>query len=132
MVCYDDAPRRMCDPAHFSFSTSRIANPAGRKRKPPTIQCLRLLALAAGCVFSASNEAGVSYVGQRLRPLNPLTGGQPVALDTLTGPLAAINVGLESFADSLKDQGAEVVWVDWRPPAGGNERLPALLARMRG
>ncbi len=87
---------------------------------------------AAGVRVFTSNEAGVSYVGQRLQPLNPLTEGQPVALETLTGPLAAINVGLESFADSLKDQGAEVVWVDWRPPAGGNEKLAALLARMRG
>jgi len=88
---------------------------------------------AAGVRVFISNEAGISYVGRRLQPLNPLTAGQPVALETLTaGPLAAINVGLESFTDSLKDQGAEVVWVDWRPPAGGNEKLAALLARMRG
>ncbi len=87
---------------------------------------------AAGVQVFTSNQAGIEYVGRRLQPLNPLTEGQPVALETLTGPLAAINVGLESFADSLKEQGAEVVWVDWRPPAGGNERLAALLARMRG
>jgi FdrA protein len=87
---------------------------------------------AAGVTVFTSNQAGIEYVGRRLQPLNPLTEGQPVALETLTGPLAAINVGLESFAESLKDQGAEVVWVDWRPPAGGNERLAAILARMRG
>ena len=44
---------------------------------------------------------------------------------------AAINVGLESFTDSLRDQGAEVVQVDWRPPAGGDERLASLLTRLR-
>ncbi len=44
---------------------------------------------------------------------------------------AAINVGLESFTDSLRDQGAEVVHVDWRPPAGGDERLASLLTRLR-
>jgi len=87
---------------------------------------------AAGVKVFTSNQAGVEYVGRRLQPLNPLSPGQPVALETLNGPLAAINVGLESFAESLKDQGAEVVWVDWRPPAGGNERLAAILARMRG
>jgi FdrA protein len=46
-------------------------------------------------------------------------------------PLAAINVGLESFHDSLISQGARAVQVDWRPPAGGNEKLAALLARMK-
>ena len=44
---------------------------------------------------------------------------------------AAINIGLESFTDSLRDQGAEVVQVDWRPPAGGDERLANLLTRLR-
>jgi FdrA protein len=47
-------------------------------------------------------------------------------------PLAAINVGLESFTESLMAQDAAVIQVDWRPPAGGNERLMAILERMRG
>ncbi|MEZ4558229.1 MAG: hypothetical protein R2854_17635 [Caldilineaceae bacterium] len=46
-------------------------------------------------------------------------------------PLAAVNVGLESFTASLEAQGAGVVQVDWRPPAGGNERLAGILARMK-
>jgi FdrA protein len=45
--------------------------------------------------------------------------------------LAGINVGLESFAESLVAQGAESVQVDWRPPAGGNEKLMAILERMK-
>ena len=55
----------------------------------------------------------------------------PVDLETLKQPLAAINVGLESFFDSLISQGAQAVQVDWRPPAGGNERLASLLAKMK-
>ena len=55
----------------------------------------------------------------------------PVALDCLTRPVAAINVGLESFYESLVSQGASAVQVDWRPPAGGNEKLASLLARMK-
>ncbi len=46
-------------------------------------------------------------------------------------PFTAINVGLESFSDSLRAQGAEVVQLDWRPPAGGDEKLANLLARLR-
>jgi len=50
---------------------------------------------------------------------------------TFTPPLAAINIGLESFHDGLVAQGAAVVQVDWRPPAGGNERLAGILDRLR-
>ena len=55
----------------------------------------------------------------------------PVDLDLLTAPVAAVNVGLESFAASLEDQGAEAVHVDWHPPAGGDDRLLAILDKLR-
>ena len=56
---------------------------------------------------------------------------KPVDLQALKKPLAGINVGLESFADSLTEQGAQVVHVDWKPVAGSNERLVSILERMR-
>jgi FdrA protein len=59
------------------------------------------------------------------------SGDNPVNLEQLKLPLAAINVGLESFYDSLISQGAQAVHVEWRPPAGGNEKLAALLAKMK-
>lgn len=58
--------------------------------------------------------------------------GSPVPLSVLHAPLAAVNVGLESFCDSLLAQGAAAVQVEWRPPAGGDERLAGILARMKG
>jgi FdrA protein len=45
--------------------------------------------------------------------------------------MAGLNVGLESFAHSLRDQGAQAVHVDWKPVAGSNERLASILERMR-
>lgn len=56
---------------------------------------------------------------------------RPVPLDALAAPFAAVNVGLEAFHDALVAQGAEVIHVDWRPPAGGDERLAAILARLK-
>ena len=53
-----------------------------------------------------------------------------VNLEYLSQPFAAINVGLESFYESLSSQGAQAIQVDWRPPAGGNEKLAALLQKM--
>ncbi len=46
--------------------------------------------------------------------------------------LKAVNVGLESFKDALKDAGFQAVQVEWKPPAGGNEKvLAALRALMK-
>jgi hypothetical protein len=48
--------------------------------------------------------------------------------DLFAGPLRVVNLGLELFAESLEADGVSVVHVDWRPPAGGDLRLVALLA----
>ena len=49
----------------------------------------------------------------------------------LKKPLEAINVGLESFHLNLKDQGVPSVHLDWKPEAGGNEKLIGILERMK-
>lgn len=43
--------------------------------------------------------------------------------DLFGQPLKAVNVGLESFAESLEDQGTPVQHVDWRPPLEGYVEL---------
>jgi FdrA protein len=43
-----------------------------------------------------------------------------------------IDLGVEVFHASLLAQGAEALHVDWRPPAGGDQRLAAILARLKG
>ncbi|MDQ7829390.1 MAG: acyl-CoA synthetase FdrA [Armatimonadota bacterium] len=48
----------------------------------------------------------------------------------LQGPPAVVNVGLGLFAESLARQGARVIDLDWRPPAGGRERWLELLDRL--
>ena len=55
---------------------------------------------------------------------------QPIPAEVLTEPFTAINAGLESFSESLAGQGAAVVQLDWRPPAGGNEKLAGILAKL--
>jgi hypothetical protein len=42
-----------------------------------------------------------------------------------------VNVGLEVFADTLHARrGSRWIHVDWRPPAGGDLRLAAMLAAL--
>jgi FdrA protein len=91
----------------------------------------------AGVVVDTSNESSVRYVGQLLRALDPEKSQMSeestrnVELAVLKQPLAAINIGLETFKDSLENQHAQVIQVDWRPPASGNEKLMAILNRMK-
>jgi FdrA protein len=90
---------------------------------------LERLAAAGARVFrtvDAAVEAAVGLLGARGG-----FEGPPVPLEAVRPPLAAVNVGLESFYDSLVAQGAPAVQVDWRPPAGGDERLAGILARMK-
>lgn len=91
----------------------------------------------AGAWVDTSNEVVVRRIGRILRALAERNAeamaatGKPVDLATLKKPMEAINVGLESFAENLKDQGAPYVHVEWKPPAGGNEKLMGILERMK-
>ena len=91
----------------------------------------------AGAVVDTSNERAVDYAGRLLKALNPDTKHGDSAtfvnvdMALLNQPLAAINVGLESFSESLNMQNAQVIQVDWRPPASGDERIMAILERMK-
>jgi FdrA protein len=45
--------------------------------------------------------------------------------------LKVINMGLESFHKDLKSQDVDSIQMNWRPTAGGNEKMMALLARLK-
>ncbi len=91
----------------------------------------------AGAWVDTSNEVVVRRAGRILRALaergtveaKPI--GKPVDLDTIKREMQAINVGLESFSENLKLQEAPHVQVEWKPPAGGNERLMNILEKMK-
>ena len=90
----------------------------------------------AGAVVATSNDVAARRVGRLLRTLNQTgqAAQSPFAevdLSAIKQPLAAINIGVDSFTESLVAQAAEVIHVDWRPAAGGNEKLMDILARMK-
>ena len=84
---------------------------------------------AGAVVFHTTTDA-IAYVSERLRPSYSYDY-PPLPLTHFSAGLGAINVGLESFYDSLKTQGADAIQIDWRPPAGGDEKLMAILAKMK-
>jgi len=82
----------------------------------------------AGAAVFRTTEELVGFVAQRFTgSVAPL--GVRLELEDLES-ISCINVGLEHFHDSLVAQGTKVVHVEWRPPAGGNERLQAILAKI--
>lgn len=83
--------------------------------------------MAAGVVVYSNVSEALNYVYDRLPPV--ASAYPPISFDT--NGLAAINVGLESFHESIRAQGGTAVHVAWRPPAGGDERLMRILARMK-
>ena len=48
----------------------------------------------------------------------------------LTDDVKVVNVGLEGFVGDLRDCGIAVVHVEWSPPAGGDPKMAALLAKL--
>lgn len=84
---------------------------------------------AGTTIFRTTTEAS-TYIATKLSNAE-LESESPVRLEDLRTPLAAINLGLESFYESITSQGAKCVQVEWRPPAGGNEKMMDILAKMR-
>lgn len=56
--------------------------------------------------------------------------GMTGARRLLAEPVAVVNLGLEGFVDDLRASGAEVIHVDWTPPAGGDARMAAILSKL--
>ena len=48
-------------------------------------------------------------------------------LDLLKGPILAINVGVQDFGETIEQQGVSVIYVEWAPPAGGDQEMIDLL-----
>ncbi len=84
----------------------------------------------SGARIATTVEDLVGLAWKRLGPW-PDAPTAPVPLEAVASPLAAINVGVETFCDSLLAQGISAIHVDWRPPAGGDERLAGILRRMK-
>lgn len=60
-----------------------------------------------------------------------MTEPQSTAL-SLPAQVGVVNVGLSLFADAIGEQGAPVISVDWRVPAGGQPAAVAALSRLYG
>lgn len=44
--------------------------------------------------------------------------------------LVVVNMGLDAFAEALRREEVTVLQMNWRPPAGGDPRLIAMLDKL--
>ncbi len=126
---------------------SIVASVCGTNEDPQDYDAQVQQLVDAGVVVQASNAAAVRLAGLiaeaagskgRPRPATvipapPTTYPLPEAPEIaalLRARPRVINVGLELFAESLRAQGCEVIGVDWRPPAGGKQKLMDLLDKL--
>ncbi|MGH2625320.1 MAG: acyl-CoA synthetase FdrA, partial [Anaerolineales bacterium] len=98
----------------------------GTDEDPQDLDRQRRLLSEAGAEIFETSSGLAEFAASRA----PAAAEGRSSLARLDPPLRAINVGLQTFFESLQAQGAEAVHVDWRPPAGGDEGLMAILARM--
>jgi hypothetical protein len=47
-----------------------------------------------------------------------------------TGNIVVANIGLKGFHSSIKEQGAQCIHIDWRPPAVVDKRILDILAKL--
>jgi hypothetical protein len=95
-----------------------------------------------GPPYGDFENGGFCRVGHCADPENGSVVFQPVAKkggfkmdvkkirELFSKELVVINMGLESFADNLRKEDVKVLPMDWKPPAGGNKRLIALLEKL--
>ncbi len=72
------------------------------------------------------NEPEKTHVEVEVQPVN-LTVPSDAIMKLINEKPRVINIGLESFNQSIKDYGGESVQYNWRPRAGGNKRMIQLL-----
>lgn len=51
-------------------------------------------------------------------------------VDLLSGPIVVVNVGILDFGEALERQSIEVIYVEWSPPAGGDQEMIDLLDQL--
>lgn len=114
-----------------------VAVLVGTDEDPQDFESQRKALQDAGAYVEVSNDVAVRYVGETIQALSKPEAGKteldfkPIDLQMMNKPLACINAGLESFAESIIAQEAEAIHVEWKPAAGGNEKLASILERMK-
>lgn len=50
--------------------------------------------------------------------------------ELLSSPIVVVNVGVKDFGEAIEQQGSKVIYVEWSPPAGGDQKMIEILDQL--
>lgn len=114
------------DPQNYDAAVSTLAD-AGALVESTNARAVRLALQLKGydIVELAKDVVTVD------RPTVELPEPGEKVMELLTSKPKVVNIGLESFNDSIATFGGESVQVDWKPIAGGNKQLIRILSDLK-
>jgi FdrA protein len=108
-----------------------VASVCGTEEDPQCSSAQTLMLEQAGVAVLPSNAAAVRHAVAMVRRREAPTVSVPATPEPIRRLLSEspriVNIGLREFADPLLCLGAQVVHYDWRPVAGGDPKLQALI-----
>ena len=110
------------DPQNYQSSVDRLKE-GGVLVAESNAKAVQLALLLKGIEISEDDKEVVAYNGPTVDVPKP---GEKV-MELLTTKPRIINVGLQSFTESIVDYGGETVQFNWRPRANGNKKMIKIL-----
>lgn len=115
-----------------------IASVTGTAQDPQEYQAQVDKLEEAGIIVTESNAEATKLAAEMVEYLNGKEISEPAQTAEVGSDLAkvaelisdkprVINIGLTGFADTVQENGGQVVQYRWQPIAGGNERLAKIL-----
>lgn len=114
------------DPQDYQRSI-QILEEAGMVVESSNARAVRVALALKGVGYQEADREVVPY---ELRDTSPLPVPSDQVMELLTTKPRIINVGLESFNDSIRAYGGTSVQYTWMPLAGGNKRMIHLLSEL--
>ena len=112
----------MNDPQDYQKSVARLEE-AGVFVAPSNAKAVQLALLLKGIEISELDKEVVPYSGNVI----DVPAVSPKISELLQTKPRVINVGLESFNESILAYGGQTVQFNWRPRAGGNKKMIRIL-----
>lgn len=113
------------DPQDYRNTVRRLTE-AGVLIEESNAKAVRLALKLKGYDFQENDKGLVEYNGELVSVSRP----SEAVMDFITTKPRVINVGLQSFNESIKEYGGASEQFNWKPRAGGNKKMIKLLAAL--
>lgn len=113
------------DPQDYRNSVRRLSE-AGLLIEESNAKAVRLALKLKGYDFVEADKAVVDYTGDLVEVTKP----SDAIMDLITTKPRVINVGLQSFNESIQQYGGVSKQFNWKPRAGGNKKIIKLLTAL--